>query len=153
MDLDGLISLLVGLILFFGLNLMYQQQSTVRQGEKGILMKLAQDALSASEGLDGIFCRHYREAPLPQASVEEILGGLQRYNNAIHSIDAALEESALKSKLDLKAVNQHREDYRAVLTDSPFPGAYDPGAYRQQQRHQLAVREGFVKFMLKLNRL
>jgi len=42
-DLDGMVSLFIGLVLFFGLNLLYQQQSTVRQGEKDILMKLAQD--------------------------------------------------------------------------------------------------------------
>lgn len=152
-DLDGLVSLFVGLILFFGLNLFYQQQSTVLHGEKDILMKLAQDGLAASEMLDSTFCRHYKEDPLTESAIEEILGGLQRYNNAIHTLDVALGQSRIKPKVDVGQIKAHREEYRAVLTDSPFTVSYDSGAYRRQQAHQRAVREGFVVFMLQMNRV
>jgi hypothetical protein len=152
-DLDGMISLFVGLVLFFGLNLLYQQKSTVRQGEKDILMKLAKDGLAASAMLDSTFCRHYKENPLTQAAIEEIFAGLQRYNNEIHTLEAALAQSQMKSKLDLTQIQRNREEYRAVLTDSPFTVSYDSGTYRKQQAHQRAVREGFVSFMLQMNRV
>jgi len=152
-DLDGLVSLFVGLVLFFGLNLVYQQQSTVRQGQKAILMKLAEDGLSASEALDATFGRHYKQNPLSNVAIEEILAGLQRYNNVIHTLETALAQSGLTSKLNLIEVKRHREEYRAVLTDSPFNVAYDLGAYRRQQAHQLLVREGLVNFMLQMNRV
>jgi hypothetical protein len=152
-DLDGLSSIFIGLTLFLGVNLVYQQQSMAKRGERDIMIKLCQDVLLASERLDSIFCRCYKEDPLSAQSIEEILGGIQRYNNAIHSLEVALKESQFKSKIDLKPIKDQREEYRSVLTESPFPIRYDSGTFRQQQRHQLAVREGCIRLSLAVNKL
>src|SRR5579883_3387676 len=64
-DLDGLVALLIGLILFLGINLLYQSQSAVSHGEKEIIVKLAQDALLAAERIDATFTRWHRQDPLP----------------------------------------------------------------------------------------
>ena len=153
-DLDGLISLFIGLVLFFGLNLLHQRQFAVQRAEKDILIKLANDALSAAEGLDATFERCNGQDPLPQSSVFDITAGLQRYNNAVHTLDVALRDCKIgEKKISLSTIHEHREEYRAVLTDAPFPGRYEPGARREQQRHQLAVREAFIALILRLNRL
>jgi hypothetical protein len=153
-DLDGVASLIVGLALFLGLNLLYQQRSAVASGEKAILIKLANDALDASQGLDTTFGRVHKENPISQGSQEDIYSGLQRYNNAVHTLERSVERCKLaKSKLDLAAILRNREEYRAVLTETPFPIKYDPESYRRQQGHQLAVSEAFVDFILALNRL
>jgi hypothetical protein len=152
-DLDGLASLFVGLILFLGLNLLYQQQSAVARGEKEILIKLAQEAIAASERLDSAFSRCHKEDPLLQCSVEEILASLQRYNNSVHTLASAMKKCKRGSKISLAAIQDNREEYRAVLTETPFPVKYDSGSQRQQQRQQLAVREAFVDLILELNRL
>jgi hypothetical protein len=153
-DLDGLISLFIGLVLFFGLNLLYQRQFTVQRAEKDILIKLASDALSAAESLDAAFERCHAQDPLLQGSVFDITAGLQRYNNAVHTLDAALRDCKIgENKVSLNTIHEHREQYRAVLTDAPFPTRYEPSARREQQRHQLAVREAFIALILRLNRL
>lgn len=152
-DLDGLSSIFIGLTLFLGVNLVYQQQSAVKRGERDIMSKLCQDVLLASERLDAVFCRCYKEDPLSPQSTEEILGGIQRYNNAIHTLEVALKESRFSKQIDLKLIQDQREEYRSVLTESPFPIRYDPGAFRLQQRHQLAVREGCIRLSLKVNTL
>ena len=102
--------------------------------------------------LDSTFWRHHKENPLTQAAIEEILAGLQRYNNAIHTLEVALAQCRMKSKPDLEEIQRHREEYRAVLTDSPFTISYDATACRRQQAHQTAVREGFVSLMIQMNR-
>ncbi len=153
-DLDGLASLIVGLALFLGLNLLYQQRSAVASGEKAILIKLANDALAASERLDRTFGRVHKENPISQGSQEEIYSVLQRYNNAVHTLERSVERCHLqKSKIDLAAILENREEYRVVLTETPFPVKYDPESCRKQQGHQLAVAEAFVDLILSLNRL
>jgi hypothetical protein len=153
-DLDGLVSLFIGLVLFFGLNLLYQRQFAVQRSEKDILIKLAQDALAAAEALDATFERCHREDPLMPGSIRDVTAGLQRYNNAVHALEKALHDCKIgEKKISLVNIHEHREEYRVVLTDAPFPVRYDPGAHRQQQRHHLEVREEFIALILRLNRL
>jgi hypothetical protein len=153
-DLDGLATLFVGLLLFFGFNVIYQKQFAASRAEKEILIKLATDALSSAEDLDHIFCKCHHKDPLPESSVEEILGGVQRFNNSIHTLERGLKKCGVsESKVGMPSMQNLREEYRVVLTESPFPKRYDPGAIRLQQRHQLAVREAFVDLILDLNRL
>jgi len=64
--------------------------------------------------LDSTFCQHYKENPLTQAAIEEILAGLQRYNNVIHTLEAALAQCQRKSKLDMTQIQ------RTAKTIEPF---------------------------------
>ena len=117
-------------------------------------IKLANDALSSAEKLDYVSDKCHGEDPLTEASVAEILAGIQHYNNSIHTLERALKKCGRRaSKISLSVIQSLREEYRVVLTESPFPKRYDPGATREQQRHQLAVREAFVDVILDLNRL
>jgi hypothetical protein len=153
-DLDSLAGLLVSLVVFLGLNLMYQTQFSTKRTEKDLVISLVKDAIEAADGVDRQFRLWYRENPLSDRARNEITSSIQRYTNALHSVRMAFKECKFdQDKLGFSEAEELRSDYREMLTDTPFPERYEDSILRAQQGHHKKVRDSLHKIVLKLNRI
>jgi len=151
---DSLASLLISVVLFFGMNILYTKYSNVARTEKDLIINLIRDGLTAAEGLDRDFQGCHREDPLTQDAVTRIQAGLQRFNNAVHSIERALESCGIdKKKAGFESTQREREQYRQTLTDTPFPIRYEMGILREQQGHNKRICDALRDMIFQLNRL
>lgn len=146
--IDAIVLLLVGVLVEY----VYSQQSSAKQADTELLLKLVDDSKKAFTVLTAEAENCESGKPLTKAQQTSLSLAEKELSNAIHSLEEGLGHCKISlDSVKFQALKEARRDLKDSLTDSPFPGPYDQASRIHIRNMIKKVRDELTRMAFAIN--
>lgn len=132
---------------------LYSKRSSDHRADTELLLECVKDAKEAFRCLvkEAQNCEGGKK--LTKLQQVALTDADREFSNAVHSLEVALSQcGADLGKLGFSELKDARSDLKDTLTDTPYPGPYDPNSIARIRIAQRTMRDHLTRIAFAINR-
>ena len=152
LDFGSVFDAVVLFVVFIMIDYAYSKQSSEKRADTDLLLQLVSDSKASLHNLETTSRWCEQSKALTAAQRTELMIGLRELSNAIHSIEEGLRNCAITAHtVGLEKLKDARSHLNDCLSDTPFPGPYDPGSRARIRLALGALRDELTRVAFAIN--